>query len=214
MIGGYPITGAPGSVTYTLFPNSLCSVGTGTVVSTVPVGPSNDVRSSASVAPVAGSYSFSAFYQGDSNNYNVTSGCSPFTVMPAPSFTHAHWTHHLSLSKSANAQDWTITVANPLSTSVNAVVRIIGGSSINPSLTFDVTCGVTCVNTAGAVNITPGLTPVSVPAGAASFAFSFTQPISGSFVNQKVSFTATLYWATGTLYTSSTSGSGSFAVVA
>jgi len=104
-------------------------------------------------------------------------------------------------------------VANPLSTSVNVLVRIVGSSSINPSLTFDVTCGVTCVNTAGGVNNTRGLTPVSVAAGAKSFSFSFNQAISSGFVNSKVTFTATLYWATGTLYNSSDSKSGAFAVV-
>src|SRR2546426_4072701 len=134
-------------------------------------------------------------------------------VGPAPSFAKLHWTHHFSLSKNGNAQSWTAIVANPLSASVNVVVRIVESSLINPSLTFDVTCGVTCVDTAGGVNSTPGLTPVSVPAGASSFSFSFSQSISGSFVNQKVSFTATLYWATGTFYNSSNSRSGSFAVV-
>jgi len=68
------------------------------------------------------------------------------------------------------------------------------------------------VNTAGGVNNTRGLTPVSVAAGAKSFSFSFSQPISSSFVNQKISFTATLYWTTGTVYSPSNSKSGTFAV--
>jgi|SRR5439155_7568477 len=79
--------------------------------------------------------------------------------------------------------------------------------------TFDITCGVTCVNTAGGVNFTPGLTPVTVAASTSSFSFNFNQPISGIFVDQKVAFTATLYWATGTLYNSGNSRSGAFAVV-
>jgi hypothetical protein len=53
-----------------------------------------------------------------------------------------------------------------------------------------------------------------VAAGTSSFSFSFNQPIPGSFVNQKFTFTATLYWATGTVYASSNSKSGAFAVVA
>jgi len=136
------------------------------------------------------------------------------TVTAAPSFAggQVHWTHHVSLSKNNATQSWTATVANPLSTSVNVLVRIVGSSSINPSLTFDVTCGVTCVNTAGGVNNTRGLTPVSVAAGAMSFSFSFSQPISSSFANQKISFTATLYWTTGTVYSPSNSKSGTFAV--
>ena len=212
-LGGFPVTGAPGTVTYTLFPNSGCTAGTGTVVSTVNVDASDSVKSSTSTAPnPAGSYSFNAFYSGDSNNNAVTSACEPFTVTPAPSFTNPHWTHHLSLSKTSNTQGWTVTVDNPLSSAVNVVIRIVGGSAINPSLTFDVTCGVTCVNTVGGVNFTPGLTPVSLAAGA-KISFSFNQPISGSFANQKVTFTATLYWATGTLYTRGNPRSGSFAVV-
>jgi hypothetical protein len=214
-LGGYPVTGAPGTVTYTLYPNSGCTAGTGTVVSAVNVGASDNVLGSASVTPsTAGSYSFNAVYSGDGNNNVVTSACEPFTVIPAPSLTHIHWTHHLSLSKTLNTQSWTVTVANPLSTSVSVVVRIVASSAINPSLSFDVTCGVTCVNTdPGGVNFTPGLTPVSVAAGASSFSFSFSQPISGNFVNQKVSFTVTVYWATGTLYTHGNSKSGAFAVV-
>jgi len=137
------------------------------------------------------------------------------TVTPSPSFTggQLHWTHHVGLSKSNGTQTWTAFVANPLSTSVNVVVRIVGSSAIDPSLTFDVTCGVTCVNTAGGVNNTPGLTPVSVAAGAKSFSFSFNQFIDPSFANAKISFTATLYWTTGTGFTAGGTKTGSFVVV-
>ena len=98
-------------------------------------------------------------------------------------------------------------------TSVRVLVRIVGHSGTNPSLTFDVICGVTCVNNAGGVNNTPGLTPVTVPSGAKSFSFSFNQPISSSFVNEKVNFTASLYWTNGNLYIVGGTNSGSFAVV-
>ena len=213
--GGFPSTGVTGTVTYTLFPNGLCTAGTGTVVSTYTVGPSNDVSPSASVMPAAGSYSFNAVYSGDVSNNAVTSACEPFTVVPAPSFTAGklHWTHHLSLSKNSNTQSWTAIVANPLSATAFVVVRIVGLSTTNPAHTFDVTCGVTCVDTSGGVNFTPGLTPVSVAAGASSFSFTFTQPISSGFANEKFTFTATLYWTTGTVYTQSNSKSGAFAVV-
>lgn len=136
-------------------------------------------------------------------------------VTRAPSLTggELHWTHHVSLSKTNGTQTWTANVANPLSTSVKVLVRIVGSSSLNPSLTFDVTCGVTCVNTAGGVNTTPGLTPVSVIPGAKSFSFSFSQAVGGIFINTKLMFTATLYWTTGTVYNSSSSRSGSFAIL-
>jgi len=165
--------------------------------------------------PAAGSYSFNAVYSGDASNNAVTSACEPFTVVPAPSFTSGklHWTHHLSLSKNSNTQSWTAIVTNPLSATANVVVRIVGQSTTNPAHTFDVTCGVTCVDTVGGVNFTPGLTPVSIAAGTSSFSFTFNQPISSGFANEKFTFTATLYWTTGTLYTQSNSKSGAFAVV-
>ncbi len=217
-LGGYPITGATGSVTYTLFPNGACIAGTGTIIgSPVPVTAADNVAGSASVLPPVGSNSIDATYTpSTADNAAVVSACEQFTVTPAPSFTAGklHWTHHLSLSKSASTQGWTAIVTNPLSVTAKIVVRITGVSTINPSLTFDITCGVTCVNTATTgVNFTPGLTPVSVVAGTSSTSFSFNQIIPGSFVNQKFTFTATLYWATGTLYTASNSKSGAFAVV-
>src|SRR2546430_2528261 len=217
LTGGFPSTGVTGTVIYTLFPNGACTTGTGTIVSTVSVGPSNNVPPSATVTPAAaGSYSFNAVYSGDSNNNAVTSACEPFTVVPAPSFTAGklHWTHHLSLAKSASTQSWTAIVTNPLSSPVEVLVRIVGASTINPSNTFDVTCGVTCVNTAsGGVNSTPGLTPVPVDLHTSSTSISFNQPIPSSFANQKFTFTATLYWTTGTVYSASNSKSGAFAVV-
>src|SRR5207253_8845608 len=99
---------------------------------------------SATVTPAAASsYSFNAIYSGDSNNNAVTSACEPFTVVPAPTFTNGelHWTHHLSLSRNSNTQSWTAAVANPMSTSINVVVRIVGQSTTNPTHNFDVTCG-------------------------------------------------------------------------
>jgi hypothetical protein len=217
---GYPVTGVTGHVTYTLYPNGVCTTGTGTVVSTYPLasGGVDQVPDSAAVAPSpAGTYSFNAVFSSDTANNNaLTSSCEPLLVTPAPAFTAGklHWTHHLSLSKSLNTQSWTAIVTNPLSTTAKLVVRIVGVSTINPSLTFDITCGVTCVNTAiGGVSLTPGLTPVSVAAGTSSTSFSFNQLIPGSFVNQKFTFTATVYWTTGTLYTASNTKSGAFAVV-
>jgi len=215
-LGGYPVTGATGSVTYRLYPNGACTAGTGTVVTTVPVTAADNVANSASQMPAVGTHSFDATYTPDvNNNIVVKSSCEQFTVTPAPSFAAGklHWTHHLSLSKSASTQSWTAIVANPLSSSVKVVVEIVGQSTTNPSHAFDITCGVTCVNTAGGVNFTPGLTPVSVAAGTSSLSFNFNQPIPGGFVNEKFTFTATLWWATGTLYTHSDSKSGAFAVV-
>jgi len=219
--GGFPVTGVSGTVTYTLYPNGKCTAGTGTVISIRTVSASNNVAGSDSVTPAntggtALPYAFNAVYSGDSDNNVVTSACEQFTVLPAPQFVAGklHWTHHLSLAKSSNTQSWTAIVSNSFTTSVNVVVRIQGFSATNPFLAFDVTCGVTCVTTdSGGVNSTPGLTPVSVPAGTSSLSFSFNQAIPLSFQNNKFSFTATLYWTLGTVYTPSSTKSGAFAVV-
>lgn len=213
LTGGFPSTGVSGTVTYTLFSNGACTApGSGTTIASIGAG--NSVAPSGTFTlNVAGSYSFNAVYSGDSNNNGVTSACEPFTVAPGPTFVKVHWTHHLSLSKSGNAQSWTAVVANPMTSSVNVVVRIVGSSLVNPSLTFDVTCGVTCVNTNTNVNTAAAAAgSVSVASGA-TFSFSFSQPLSSSLANTKVTFTATLYWSTGTMYTSSSSKSGTFAVV-
>jgi hypothetical protein len=51
-----------------------------------------------------------------------------------------------------------------------------------------------------------------------SFSFSFSQIViasnGNSFVDQKVMFTATVYWTTGSVYGATSTKSGSFAVVA
>ena len=65
-----------------------------------------------------------------------------------------------------------------------------------------------CQHGPGGVNFTPGLTPVSVPAGSSSFSFNFNQPIPLNFANNKFSFTSTLYWSLGTVYTPSSTKSG------
>src|SRR5207244_8142976 len=73
-LGGYPVTGATGTVTYTLYPNSGCTAGTGTVVSTINVGASNNVHGSAPVTPSsAGSYSFNAVYRSEEHTSELQS---------------------------------------------------------------------------------------------------------------------------------------------
>jgi len=166
-----------------------------------------------SSVPAGTLFSFEASGSGGNRTHTIQINVN-VTTAANPTFAQGglKWTHHLSLGKSS-AQTWTAIVANPSMTSVRVLVRIVGHSGTNPSLTFDVICGVTCVNNAGGVNNTPGLTPVTVPSGAKSFSFSFNQPISSSFVNEKVNFTASLYWTNGNLYIVGGTNSGSFAVV-
>ena len=217
---GFPVQGVSGSVQYRLFANSGCTGTVFTVEGTFAVLANNNVPPSSSSGPLAaGGYGFSAVYTPNTaDNTPVTSACEPFTVTAYPGFTSGklHWTHHLSLSKSANVQSWTAIVNDPLSVGVQVVVRIIGSSAINPSLTFDIVCGVVCVNTpragVNAINATQvGL--ISVGAGA-TVSFSFSQSINTAFANNKVTFTATVFWTSnGVDFTQGTSKSGAFAVV-
>ena len=137
------------------------------------------------------------------------------TVSPSVAFAgKLHWTSHLSLRKSGNAQSWTASVSNSLSTSANVVIRIVGQSTTVPTNMFDVTCGVACNDTNGNVNnaaLAAG--PVSVPSSS-TISFGFSQTISNTFVNQSVAFTATVYWTTNSVYGATTSKSGSFSVSA
>ena len=217
LTGGFPAIGVSGTVTYNLYPNSACTNGTSIGFTIVTVGSGNSVPPSGTFTlATAGSYGFNAVYGGDNSNNAVTSSCEPFTVSAAPSFTSGklHWTHHLSLSKSNNAQTWTADVKNPLPNLVSVVVRIVGASVQNPAITFDVTCGAfACVNTNGNVNraaISAGR--VYVGPGA-TISFSSSQVLNNGFANNKFTFTATLYWSTGTTYTTSSTKSGAFAVV-
>jgi len=115
--------GVTGTLTYSLYPNGACTAGTGTVISTSPVAGADQVPDSAKVTPSpAGTFSINAFYQNVTTDnlpsaIGVTSNCASFIVTPAPAFTAGklHWTHHLSLSKSASTQSWTAIVTNPLS---------------------------------------------------------------------------------------------------
>ncbi len=72
---------AGGTVTYSLFGNSLCS-DAGTLVSRVSVTNGIVANSRSVVFNSTGSYSFQAAYSGDGNNAATTSGCEPMSVVP------------------------------------------------------------------------------------------------------------------------------------
>jgi len=81
-------------------------------------------------------------------------------------------------------------------------------------MTIDVICATTCADISqGFDNAAAAAGPITVAAGA-TVSFSFNQPISNAFANQKISFTATVYWTTGSGYLKgSGQQNGSFAVV-
>jgi hypothetical protein len=104
-------------------------------------------------------------------------------------------------------------VANPLSSPVAVYVEIKGVSQTDPTVNFDIICGTVCVNAGTPI---PSTLPVTIAAGTASTSFSFTQPIPANFLNNKLSFTASLFWGpAGTIPStlSSVTKSGAFAVV-
>jgi len=216
--GGAPPQGVSGTVTYTIYANGACT-GASVFTSTVIVRPANDAPPSASfTTPFKGirgpiTYSFNATYNGDGNNFDAST-CEPFIITPYPSISSAHWTHHLSLVKTSGQQSWSIGVTNPLASTVQVVIRIQGNSNINPANTFDVICATTCVSISqGFDNAAAATGPITVAAGA-TVSFSFSQPISNGFANQKITFTATPYWTTGSGYLKgSGQQNGAFAVV-
>ena len=72
-----------GTATYTFFDNGNCQ-GTGTT-QTVPLSDGVPQDAATTAALGAGTYSFDAVYNGDSNyNPSAVSTCEPFTVLPAP----------------------------------------------------------------------------------------------------------------------------------
>ncbi len=171
----------------------------------------NTVSSQLTISVAASVSDFSVTVTGASGGLSHVTSPISVHVIPAPVFASGklHWAHHLSLLKSGGTQTWTAFVDNPTPNSVSVLVHIVGTSQTNPSLSFDITCGTTCVNTGSPV------TPVTVAAGG-SMTFSFSQSIPSAFVGNKLSFTATLLWApAGSMpSTPSSSKSGVFTVLA
>src|SRR2546425_1154618 len=179
-------------------------------------GSTNTSNLTVSVPSTFAGTSFAFNITGASGGLSHTTSTVTVTVpcnVPVFSAGKLHWTHHLSLTKTSNVQTWTAIVTNPRTTAVDVLVHIKGSSQTNPSLNFDILCGVTCVN----VGTTP--TPVTIAAGT-SVTFSFIQSASTTnlVATNMYSFTAVLIWgSTGSspsTFVPSNSKSGAFAVVA
>ncbi|MCA1683892.1 MAG: hypothetical protein LC708_02005, partial [Actinobacteria bacterium] len=65
----------PGTVTFTVFPNTTCTPGTGVVLGDVAVTGNGTYDSPPFTPPNAGEYRFVARYNGDVNNFPVTTAC-------------------------------------------------------------------------------------------------------------------------------------------
>jgi hypothetical protein len=164
-----------GSVTYTLFPNSACTTGTGSPAGGGPldvlgVPPDSDIQ-----GPLgAGSYSFEAVYSGDSNYTGSTGPCEPFTVVAE--------TPLVATLASPN----TGTVGPPLTVSDSATVFGNDGFVPTGTVTFTLWTDSSCTTPATELaNPSPGdqlssngTTPAS---SSATYSTSWTPPAPGVY---------------------------------
>jgi hypothetical protein len=77
-VGGFTLP----AVSFTFFPNSDCTVGTGSPIPNDPTPAPDTLASIDTAALAAGSYAFQATVAGDSNYIGATSACEPLTVVP------------------------------------------------------------------------------------------------------------------------------------
>jgi hypothetical protein len=155
---------ASGTVTYTLFSNSACSV-PGTVVSTVQVTNGVVPNSSPTTPSPAGSYAFQASYSGDTNNNPATSPCEPFTVnMTTPTLT-------TTVSATSVVLGSSVFDTATLSGSFNA------GGTVTYTLYNGGTCSGTGTAVGSPVTVTGGVVPNSAslsPTTATTYSFRAT----------------------------------------
>ncbi len=129
------------------------------------------------------------------------------TTGPAPQMTKLNWDHNLALPA---VQSWKAFILNSQKSVVYAVVRVQGHGTSSIFKAFDIVCGVTCVPTVGgSVNTTPGLTPISINAGLTARP-RFQDSLGDASAGQTMFFTATLYWAAGSVYVEGNSINGTF----
>ena len=110
-----------GAVTFKLFPNGLCTQGTGSTIGTNGTAESNgDPRSVDTSALGAGSWAFQATVAGDTNYIGETSACEPFTVNPA----------NLTLGTTIHGSDHgVVTTSLPLGSVVHDTAQL--GGTVN-----------------------------------------------------------------------------------
>ncbi|MCA1683894.1 MAG: DUF11 domain-containing protein, partial [Actinobacteria bacterium] len=70
-----PVATPPGTVTFTVFPNTTCTPGTGIPLGTRTVTANGNYTSDPFTPPTAGEYRFVASYSGDANNLPATTAC-------------------------------------------------------------------------------------------------------------------------------------------
>jgi hypothetical protein len=193
---------ATGTVTYTFFPNSNCTAGTGTSAGTMNLTSTGSVPNSNTESNLAaGSYAFQATYSGDGNYTGNTSPCEPFKVVGVVSQITPTNT---SCAQFASGTAGTLTTVN-YSTKGTTI------SSVNPGVFFYwvkltvTTTGKQTFNITQMTNYNPSTTGTGLFTKASgSFAYngnctalSTTITANTTAADYKVVFTAP---ATGTYY--------------
>ena len=177
---------ATGTVTYTFYTNNACS-GPGSPAGTASLTSTGAVPNSNTEGPLAsGSYSFQAFYSGDSNFSNSTSPCEPFTVLK-PDFTiSANPASLIVRLGSSNTTIITINSINGFSGTITLSTSIAPQPKQSPSLTLSSTTVAVSPGAPATVSLTvttkggtqTGNYTVTVSANSGSLTHTLTVPVS------------------------------------
>ena len=131
-----------GSSTYSFFSNGTCA-GTATSTQTVTLA-GGFVPNSSSQGPLAaGTYSFDATYNGDSNYNAGTNSCEPFTVGPTGSTTST------TVYDASTNGPWSGTEVTGASAYDTSTVIGVSGFTPTGTLTYSFFANGTCLGTAG-----------------------------------------------------------------
>jgi hypothetical protein len=164
---------AKGTVTYTFYTNNACA-GQGSPAGTVSLTSTGVVPNSNAEGPLTyGSYSFQAFYSGDSNYNNSTSPCEPFTVLK-PDFTmSANPSSLIVRLGGSNTTTITLNSINGFSGTVTLTTSISPLTKQGPFLTLSSTMA----------NVAPGAPAtvvLTVTSKGATAVGSYTATVTGS----------------------------------
>ena len=162
-----------GSSTYSFFSNGTCA-GTATSTQTVTLA-GGFVPNSSSQGPLAaGTYSFDATYNGDSNYNAGTNSCEPFTVGPTGSTTST------TVYDASTNGPWSGTEVTGASAYDTSTVIGVSGFTPTGTLTYSFFSNGTCAGTATStqtVTLAGGIVPNSSsqgPLAAGSYSFVAT----------------------------------------
>lgn len=165
-----------GTVTYSFFTNGTCA-GTASSTQDVTIGASNSVPDSSAQTLGAGSYSYTARYNGDINNQAAGATCEPFMVSKASSSTST------TVFDNATKAAWAGTEVAGATAYDTATVTGVAEFAPTGTVTYSLFTNGTCAGSAGTtqtVTMTAGAVPKSDATGAlAAGAYSYQATYSG-----------------------------------